>query len=404
MLSVAEAQSLVLDQARPLPAVVAGLTPDALGLVLAEDVASDLDMPPYDKALMDGFAVRVADVSAGRAELRVVEEVTAGKTPRLPVGPGEATRIMTGAPLPAGADAVIQVERTRMVDDQRVAIEQDSVRPELNIVRQGREMRLGQIVLPAGTRLRPQDLGILATVGRTAVKVYPPPRVAVLSTGDEIVDASQKPGPGQIRNGNSPMLAAQAARAGGKPILLGIARDNREDLRTLIEKGLQQDVLILSGGVSAGKLDLVPEVLGELGVRPAFHKVEMKPGKPAFFGSCGATLVFGLPGNPVSAFVCFELFVRPAIRRLRNAPQTCIPLMHATLDAEFGYRTDRPTYYPARLTRQDDGRWQVGPVPWSGSGDLLPLTHANGLMLVPRGEQRFSAGANMEVLPLEGCM
>lgn len=399
MLSVAQAQNLVLERTQPLPVVTMDLAPEVLGLILAEDVASDLDMPPYDKALMDGFAVRTADFAAG-CVLRIIEEVTAGQTPRLPVGPGETTQIMTGAPVPAGADAVVQVERTRMVEDQRVAIEQDSVRPELNIVRRGREMRLGQVALPAGTKLRPQDLGILATVGRASVQVYPPPRVAVLSTGDEIVDASQKPGPGQIRNGNGPMLAAQAARAGGKPVVQGIARDSREDLRALMDKGLQQDVLVLSGGVSAGKLDLVPDVLGELGVRPAFHKVEMKPGKPAFFGSRGATLVFGLPGNPVSAFVCFELFVRPAIRRLRNEPSPCPSIVRALLDSEFSYRTDRPTYYPARLTEQEEGRRQVVPVAWSGSGDLLPLTQANALMIIPRGEQRYSAGQALEVLPL----
>jgi molybdopterin molybdotransferase len=403
MLSVAQAQNLVLEQTRPMSVVTAEVSPDALGLILAEDVASDLDMPPYDKALMDGFAVRTVDFAPG-CVLRIIEEVTAGKTPRLPVGTGEATRIMTGAPLPTGADAVVQVERTRMMDNQQVAIEQDSVRPELNIVRRGREMRQGQVVLPAGTKLRPQDLGILATVGRTSVQVYPPPRVAVLSTGDEIVDAAQKPGPGQIRNGNGPMLAAQVARAGGKPVILGIARDTREDLRALIGKGLQQDLLVMSGGVSAGKLDLVPDVLAELGVRPAFHKVEMKPGKPAFFGSSGATLVFGLPGNPVSAFVCFELFVRPAIRRLRNESVPCTALVRATLGSEFSYRTDRPTYYPARLTHAPDGPWQVTPVPWSGSGDLLPLTQANGLLLIPRGEQRYSAGACVDVLPLDGCM
>jgi molybdopterin molybdotransferase len=401
MLSVADAQRLVLEKARPLPAVVVELGADALGLILAEDVASDLDMPPYDKALMDGFSVRSADLSSGQKTLRIIEEVTAGQTPRLPVGQGEATRIMTGAPLPSGADAVVQSERTRLLSDKRVAIEQESVRPELNIVRRGREMQRGQVVLAAGTRLRPQELGILATVGRTFVRAYPPPRVAVVSTGDELVDASQQPGPGQIRNGNGPMLLAQARRAGGTPVARGIAHDTRESLRTLIKQGLRENVLVLSGGVSAGKLDLVPEVLHDLGVQPHFHKIEMKPGKPVFFGSRGDTLVFGLPGNPVSALVCFELFVRPAIRRLRNETSPMAAVVSAVLGADFTYRTDRPTYYPARLTQDRDGRWQVAPVSWSGSGDLLPLTRANALMIVPAGEHRYFAGNHMDALPLE---
>jgi len=402
MLSVAKAQSLVLDQTRPLAPVVTPLAPEALGLILAEEVASDLDMPPYDKALMDGYAVRTADLAAGPVVLRVIEEVTAGQTPRLPLGSGQATRIMTGAPLPTGADAVVQVEHTHPLEEDRVALEKGPVAPELNILRRGREMHVGQVVLPPGTKLGPQEIGILATVGRTSFKVLLAPRVAILSTGDEIVDASQKPGPGKIRNGNGPMLAAQVGRAGGQPLSLGIARDTPESLRPLIERGLRQHVLVLSGGVSAGKLDLVPGMLRELGVQSHFHKVEMKPGKPVFFGTRGDTLVFGLPGNPVSALVCFELFVRPALRRLRNEPVVGPRVVQAVLEADFAYRTDRPTYHPARLTQRPDGRWEVGAVPWFGSPDLLALTRANGLMVIPAGGGQYVRGAVVDVLPLEG--
>src|SRR5262249_51525320 len=208
MLSVASAQTLVLENTRPLAAVRLPLGREVLGLRLAEDVLSDLDMPPYDKALMDGFAVRSADFAELPKVLQVIEEVTAGQTPRLAVGPGQATRIMTGAPLPAGADAVVQIEHTRPIEPDRVSIEIGPVRPELNLLRRASEMRSGQVVLPAGTRLRAQEFGVLATVGKTSLQVYPAPRVALLSTGDEIVDAAQKPGPGQIRNGNGPMLAA----------------------------------------------------------------------------------------------------------------------------------------------------------------------------------------------------
>src|SRR5262245_33715981 len=228
-------------------------------------------MPPYDKAMMDGYAVRAADLPAGKGVLTVVEEVTAGQVPQAAIGPGQATRIMTGAPIPEGADAVVQVERTRPTGRGSVQIEDRPLKPGLNIMPRGREMRQGDTVLVAATRLRPQEFGILATVGRSSAWLHPAPRVAVLSTGDEVVEADAMPGPGQIRNGNGPMLMAQARRAGGVPRYLGIARDRLDSLRPLVKQGLEADVLVLSGGVSAGKLDLVPGVLRELGVQPHFH-------------------------------------------------------------------------------------------------------------------------------------
>jgi molybdopterin molybdotransferase len=405
MLSVAEAQSTILQTVRPLTAADVPLSPAALGLVLAEDVASDLDMPPHDKALMDGYAVRAADLPEGRTALVVVEEITAGRTPQHPVGPGQAARIMTGAPLPPGADAVVVVERTRLLGD-RVQVEDRPPQPGQNILRRGREMRRGETVLAAGTVLRPQELGVLATVGRTSARVIPAPRVAVLSTGDEVVDAAQAPGPGQIRNGNGPMLAAQVARAGGVPHFLGIARDDAEHLRTLAGAGLRADALVLSGGVSAGKLDLVPGVLQELGVRPHFHKVEMKPGKPMFFGTrprpdgSGDTYVFGLPGNPVSSLVCFELFVKPALRALAGHADPGPRLLWAVLAEDFPYRTDRPTYHPASLQMAGTG-WRVALVPWFGSADLRGLTRANALALLPVGDHHHRAGQELSVLPLD---
>jgi molybdopterin molybdotransferase len=208
-------------------------------------------------------------------------------------------------------------------------------------------MRRGEIILSAGAPLRPQEFGVLATVGRITIAVIPRPRVTILSTGDEIVDAPEKPGPGQIRNGNGPMLQAQVVRAGGIPQYLGISRDRAEELRSKIKQGLQSDIFVLSGGVSAGKLDLVPGTLGQLGVQAHFHKVEMKPGKPVLFGTWKKTLVFGLPGNPVSALACFELFVRPAIRRLAGHEKPGPFFVEATLAEDFTYKTDRPTYYPA---------------------------------------------------------
>jgi molybdopterin molybdotransferase len=399
MLTVAEAQAIVLRNSRPLPPVNASLTPSALGTVLAEDVVSDLDMPPYDKAMMDGYAVRTADLPDGRASLAVVEEVTAGRTPRHPVAPGQATRIMTGAPIPAGADAVVMIEQTRL-NGGWVVIEDRAPHPGQNIMPRGREMRAGETVLTAGSLLRPQELGLLATVGRVAAQVYPAPRVAVLSTGDEVVEAGERPGPGQIRNGNGPMLCAQLARAGGLPQYLGIARDRLDSLRPLIAEGLRGDVLILSGGVSAGQLDLVPGVLQQADVQPHFHKVAMKPGKPVFFGTRADTLVFGLPGNPVSALVCFELFVRPALRRLAGHAEPGPFLVRAVLAQDFAYRTDRPTYHPALLDAAETG-WRVRAVPWYGSPDLRGLTKANAFVIFPPGDHQHRAGQMFDVLRVE---
>jgi molybdopterin molybdotransferase len=399
MLTVAEGQAIVLRNSRPLSAAAVPLGPSLLGAVLAEDVASDLDMPPYDKALMDGYAVRSADLPDGRGTLAVVEEVTAGRTPRHALRAGQATRIMTGAPMPAGADAVVMVERTRAEGD-RVVIEDRPPQPGQNVMPRGREMRAGETVLAAGAVLRPQELGLLATVGRTTAQVHPAPRVAVLSTGDEVVEAGERTGPGQIRNGNGPMLCAQVARAGGVPHYLGIARDHLDSLRPRVAEGLGADVLVLSGGVSAGKLDLVPGVLQEAGVQPHFHKVEMKPGKPVFFGSRGDALVFGLPGNPVSALVCLELFVRPALRRLAGHAEPGPSLVRAALAEDFAYRTDRPTYHPAQLA-VDEAGWRVRAAPWYGSPDLRGLTGANAFVVFPPGDHRHRAGQVFDVLRVE---
>jgi molybdopterin molybdotransferase len=399
MLSVAEAQALVLQHASPLPPVPAPLSPAALGLVLAEEVVSDLDMPPYDKSLMDGFALRAGDLPDGRGILTVIEEIHAGQTPRKAVGPGQAARIMTGAPLPAGADAVVMVERSRMLDSERVQLDDRAVRPGQNVLPRAKEMRRGETVLAPGAVLRPQEFGLLATVGRTSVRVHPAPRVAILSTGDEVVEPGQVPGPGQIRNSNGPMLTALVSRAGGLPNYLGIAGDRLESLRPLVAEGLRASVLILSGGVSAGQRDLVPGVLQEQEVQPHFHKVEMKPGKPVFFGSRGQTLVFGLPGNPVSTLVCFELLVRPALRRLLGHADPGPRVRTAVLARDFAYNTDRPTYHPARLEETSSG-WAVQPVAWFGSPDLRALVQANALVLLPPGNQRHPAGQPFPTLPL----
>lgn len=405
MLSVDAAREQVLEQCWTLAPELMPLSSASLGRVLAEEVASDLDMPPFDKAMMDGYAVRSADLPDGKGVLEVVEEVTAGQQPTRRVEAGQAVRIMTGAPIPAGADAVIMLERTQPGDGNRVAVDDRPPQPGQHIQPQGRELAKGDVVLRPGDVLRAQEFGVLAMVGRSAVRQVPPPRVAIVATGDELIEPAMMPGPTQIRNSNATMVLAQAHRAGGLPRYLGIGRDRVDSLRPLIEEGLQTaHVLILTGGVSAGKLDLVPDALAAAGVTVHFHHVAMKPGKPLLFGSAERDgerrLVFGLPGNPVSALVCFELFVRPVIRKLAGYADIDLSLVLARLDVDFPYQSDRPTYYPARLEEAVD-RWEVSPLPWLGSGDLRAFLRANALLRLPAGDFQLFAGRSVEVLRLE---
>ena len=289
------------------------------------------------------------------------------------------------------------IERTQMLEDGRVQIRDDSTRLGANVLPFGREMRRGEVVLSQGRVLRPQELGLLATVGRTSVKAYPRPRVAIICTGDELVEAPERPGPGKIRNGNGPMIAAMASRAGAEPRYLGIVKDDMASLRERIRQGLESPVMILSGGVSAGKRDLVPAALEEANVRAHLHKVAMKPGKPVFFGTRDGTLVFGLPGNPVSALVCFELFVRPALRVLGGHPEPSSQIVQAIVEEDFTYRTDRPTYYPAVLSPHSAG-WRVRMVPWFGSADLRSTTSCNSFAILPAGDNQIHAGQTQSVL------
>ena len=402
MLSVAEALAAVLHHAKPLPASSVDLATLPLGQVLAESIASDIDSPPYTKSLMDGYAVRSVDCAHLSIVLNIVEEIAAGKMPTLPVPPQGASRIMTGAPIPDGADTVVMIERTEAVSPSQVRIT-TAVKPWQNILERGKEMKAGEIILQPGSVLGPQEIGLLAAVGRTSVKLYPKPRVTVLPTGDEIVEPGNKPGPGQIRNSNGPMLLAQTMRAGGIPRYVGIGRDTAESLRSLIRDGLAgSDVLILSGGVSAGKFDLVPGVLQELGVVSRFHKVLIKPGKPLFFGTLGegAKLVFGLPGNPVASFVCFELFIRSALRKMSGHADPGPHQMKLPIADDFAATNDRPTYWPARIENSQDGS-RVRPLPWFGSADLRALHTANALLAIPSGEHRYTIDQDVPVILLD---
>ncbi len=389
MIDVATAREIVLRHAKPLAPRAEWLSPAVLGETLAEDVTADIDSPPFDKSMMDGYAVRAADCGS---PLRVVGEVQAGGVSGVDVKAGEAVRIFTGAPIPPGAGAVVKQEETTVEGDYVRALK--PVKPGANIFRRGSEMRTGEVVVPAGTVLTPVALGLLAAAGRVMAELnrHPVPGVGILTTGNELVHACDRPKGGQIRNTNEPMLEAMAHRAGGMPYSFGIYPDD-EHLKQGIIDGLHQDILVLSGGVSVGKYDLVPDVLKSLGVEIHFHTVRMKPGKPLLFGTLGEKLIFGLPGNPVSAAVGFELFVRPAIDIMCGRTDPGPKELRLPLNELLTARHDRPTYHPAVI-----GPDSVRPLPWQGSADLRALLPANGYIVLPPGEVNLSPGDVVQVV------
>jgi len=385
---------------------------DAVGRRLAEPVVADVDSPPWDRAMMDGFAVRSADVVdrlADVVELEVVADLAAGDVTERPIPGGGCARIMTGAPIPPGADAVVPVESA--VDGTaaahaggRVRFRDPKFRPGQHVGIRGVAFRMGTRVLPEGAILTPAAVGLAAEAGATHVVVAARPRVAILSTGSELVPVDAVPAHGQTRNSNGPMIAAAVAACGGEPIQLGIAVDRPEAIRAAVMQGLAADVLVLSGGVSAGDLDLVPAIFAACGVERVFHKVRLKPGKPVWFGRLDRdagqppAMVFGLPGNPASSLVCFELFVRPALAILAGEPRDRwhLPRRRGVLTAAAKAAADRPVYLPCRITRVG-ARLDVTPLPWTGSSDMVGLAVADGLVALPAG-LKAEPGADIEVL------
>lgn len=404
LLAVDEALRAVLERAATLPPKRKPLA-QALGCLLAEDVAADIDLPPFDKALVDGYAVRSGDFEGGTRRFRLGEEITAGRTPTRPLSTGEAAAIMTGAPLPEGADAVVMIERTRR-DGDHVLVDEPIVRPGANRLPRGREMRAGDVVLRRGERLNPARLGLLASVGRPEVAVIPRPRVAVVSTGDELVEPDRIPGPGQIRNSNAVMLEGLARSVGAEAEVFPIAGDEPEALLETLGRGLAFDALAITGGVSAGNRDLVPGTLERLGVLRVFHKIRLKPGKPLWFGvgpgrgEAPGTLVFGLPGNPVSGVVGFFLFVRPALRILAGGPSAIPSTIRLPLARPFRHAGDRPTYHPA-LRVEGAGGASVEPLDWAGSADLRTVARADGFAAFPAGDREYAPGDVVDFLELD---
>jgi molybdopterin molybdotransferase len=367
---------------------------DALGFVLAEEVKTDREYPPFHRSTRDGYAVRAAEVSAG-ATLRCVAEIKAGDTVVHSLVAGTCVQIMTGAAVPDGSDAVVMIEHTsRDGDSVRFA---RAAQPGQNIVPRGSEAQRGETILSPGMRLGYAELALAAQVGAAQLCCGRKPRVAILSTGDEVVSIDQQPGPFQIRNSNSVSLAAQVRLAGGEPVQLGNAADRIDDLRAKIERGLKEDALVLSGGVSMGKYDLVETVLKELGAEFYFDAVAIRPGKPAVFARCGDAFVFGLPGNPVSTMVTFELFVVPAIDLLSGAPARDLPLVEARLGAALNEKQGLAHFLPARVEWRGTTP-EVKALPWQGSGDIAALARANCYLVVAADRGQVSAGETVPIL------
>ncbi|QDU78241.1 Molybdopterin molybdenumtransferase [Bremerella volcania] len=395
MLSVTEALEEVSRHAFRLPTQEC-LAIEAMGMALAEDVISPVESPAFDKAMMDGFALIAADTDHGNVNLEIVEEITAGNTASEAIESGQAARIMTGAPLPPGADSVIMVEDTQIDSENvdRVQILQQ-VKRGSHVLKKGELLSKGQVVIPAGSIIRPVEVGILSDFTGAKALVHRRPTVAIISTGDELVGPNIEPGPGQIRNTNGPMLEAMAIEAGAVVKQLGIVRDNRDELSAAIAEGLEADVLLISGGMSVGVKDLGPSLLAEQGVEKIFHKVKLKPGKPLWFGKQGGTdnptLVFGLPGNPASSLVCFHLFVRTALNELVGRSNVSPFVSGFLLTRDFVNPGNRPVFFPAFASRKEGGGATIAPLNWKGSADLATLAQANALACFEENSQ-YEAG------------
>jgi molybdopterin molybdotransferase len=409
VLSFEEARRVVQEQASSIrlhTTEAAGATEavdllSAAGRVLAEPVVADRDVPPFPRSTRDGYAVRSGDLSQLPATLDVIGEIRAGENLNLlpaHVDPGQAVSIMTGAPVPSEADAVVMVENTSR-QGQRVEVTR-TVAPGENVVARGAEARQGGLLVDRGARLNDAAIALAASVGKSRLEVYKRPRIAVLTTGDEIVGVDATPGRTQIRNSNSYSLAAQIFAAGGVPVLLPIAPDESEKLGRLIELGLQSDLLLMTGGVSMGRYDLVEQALAELGAEFFFTGAKIQPGRPVVFGrirSAEHKYFFGLPGNPVSTMVTFELFARPLVEALAGMSPRKLTFLHARLASEVRFKTGLRRFLPAMLSGELETS-QVHLVAWQGSGDIAATARANCYVVIPPDREIIAAGEWVAVM------
>jgi molybdenum cofactor synthesis domain-containing protein len=412
MVTLADAQRMVREHVRPLPPRSLALS-DAVGRTLAEGVRCDVDVPPFDRAMMDGYAVRAADVARVPVDLRLIGQVAAGAADVPTVSSGEAAQINTGAPLPAHADAVAPFEDTALSADRQIVTVNCSVAPDRHICRRGTYVRAGDDVLHANDRIGPGEVAIAATAGATRVKVFSAPCVGLLVTGDELIGVERKPAGGQIRDSNGPMLSTLLAIEGTEVTDLGRAGDDRTRLAELIDRGLDSDALCITGGISMGAFDFVPDALIASGVRIHFQKMRTKPGKPTLFGTTdGGTLVFALPGNPISALIGYWMLVRPALAGMQGRdawPRTHRAILCGSRDAggtsnvqrqaaRIKATGDRESFHPARVELDESSRLFATPLTWYGSGDPFGLRGANGFIVRAAQSPEAQEGDAVDVI------
>ena len=401
MISVAEAVQIVRQETRVLGNERVALR-DVLGRILAEDVIADADLPPFDRAQMDGYAVRAEDVKDAPARLRIVGESAAGRGWHQQLEENQAVRIMTGAPVPAGADSVQQVELTHELKDGTVVELMESVETGKSIVKRGAEIKAGEVVLSTGTPINAAMMAVLAAFGYAEVSVFARPRVGVLATGTELVPVNQKPGQDQIRDSNNYSISAYAHLAGAVVEHLPLTGDDTSLLKKQIAEAAERcDLIITSGGVSMGVYDVTKSALKELEAEIFFERVSLRPGKPTVFArlSNGA-LFFGLPGNPVSVSVTFNLFARTSLLAMQNAADPVLKKETAALAKSVKGTTDREAYLPAQLTTNDDGELIAFPLKWGGSSDFVAFAATAALVVVPAGVGTIEAGSLVNVLRL----
>ena len=404
MLRIEDAYEIILENTPTLDEEEVRL-PQAVGRVLRRDCISDLDLPPFDRARMDGYAMRAVDTETAIKErpvrLRVIGEAAAGHAFEGTVNPGEAVRIMTGAPVPLGANAVEMIEVIRVLDDEAIEIATPAQAGKF-ITPRGVEARSGDVVVKAGERVTPSIAAALASFGHARLRVTRKPRIGLLSTGTELIEVEETPGPSQIRNSNTYSLAGYAEATGAEVSSAGIVRDDLDATRQAIADALSKsDVVMLSGGVSMGDYDLVKPALSDLGAMILIEKVAMHPGKPTVFARLGKKIIFGLPGNPVSVAVSFHLFARPAILQMQGANETQLPRMKAWVSRAVKGAPPRRSHQPGQLVIRD-GRAEVVPLKWSGSSDLVAFMRADCLIVVPEDREKLEQGELVEVISLQG--
>ena len=406
MISVEAALEIILSEIKPLGLERKSIL-STLGRVLGEDICASVDNPPWDNSAMDGYALRASDTKgASRGKpviLRIIEDLPAGYVAKKTIKRGETVRIMTGAPIPRGADAVVMVEDTERLEVRGKRLEVKIFREAKirdNIRRAGEDFKKGALVLKKGTVIRAAEVGMLATVGKPNVCVYQRPKVAVLSTGDELAEIEETPSSGKIVNSNSYAISAQIKACGAVPVQLGIARDAKKDLMDKLSYGLASDCIVSSGGVSVGDFDFVKDVLKEMGSEMRFWKVAIKPGKPLAFGIINGKPVFGLPGNPVSAMVAFEQFVRPAILKMMGVRNIFRKSLTALLTSSLNKKAGRMHFIRAVL-EEKNGQFYVTPLEGQGSGVLSSMVMANSLIILPEDAKDAAKGSKVKVQPLD---